>query len=352
MSLLIRFTRNQLLDQTAKRYQRFIQFSLLFILALFLVVACSQNNARNVSTTSNGDACQRVLHDLGETQICGQPQKVVAIGPHMLDILLSLGVQPAGYAEIEPFKSPVFDNPVKQIPYLGDHVKSKPLNIGRRGEPSLETLIKVKPDLILGENFGQEYYAEISQVAPTLLFRGSHKDQWQKSIEAISLALGRQQQANQAIAKYNQQLTATRKQLADVVTANPRLLLLASNDLKEYIDVRTGADYTGGILQDLGFQLVTPPNLATKAELNQISLEVLPRLNADSIIVLVWSANFPYDLDKVKQEWNQNQLVKDLPASRNQRVYFVDYHLWSNIRGAIAAEAILKQAENLLLNNS
>lgn len=350
--LNLQLARNQLLaHKTAKRYQRFIRFCLLLILPLFLVLACSQHNSRNVADTSTGDSCQRVLHDLGETKICGQPQKVVAIGPHMLDILLSLGVQPAGYAEIEPFKSPVFDNPVKQIPYLGDRVKSKPINIGRRGEPSLETLVKVKPDLILGENFGQEYYAKISQVAPTLLFRGSLKDQWQKSIEAIALALGRQQQADQAITKYNQQLTATRKQLADVVAANPRLLLLASNDLKEYIDVRTGADYTGGILQELGFQLVTPPGLDKEAELNQISLEVLPTLNADRIIVLVWSANFPYDLDKVKQEWNQNQLARDLPASRNKRVYFVDYHLWSNIRGAIAAEAILKQAQ-ILINNS
>lgn len=349
--LNLQLARNQLLAHTAKRYQRFIRFGLLLILPLFLVVACSQNNVRNVADISNGDSCQRVLHDLGETKICGQPQKVVAIGPHMLDILLSLGVQPVGYAEIEPFKSAVFDNPVKQIPYLGDRVKSKPINIGRRGEPSLETLVKVKPDLILGENFGQEYYAEISQVAPTLLFRGSLKDQWQKSIETIAQALGRQQQANQAIARYNQQLTATRKQLANVVAANPRLLLLASNDLKEYIDVRTGADYTGGILQELGFQLVTPPNLDKEAELKQISLEVLPTLNADSIIVLVWSANFPYDLDKVKQEWNQNQLARDLPASRNGRVYFVDYHLWSNIRGAIAAEAILKQAQ-MLMDNS
>lgn len=217
--------------------------------------------------------------------------------------------------------------------------------------PSLETLLKVKPDLILGENFGQEYYAKIAQIAPTLLFRGSLKDQWQGSLQAIAQALGREEQADQVITKYNQQLIATRKQLAPVVAAHPPLLLLASNDLKESIDLRTGADYTGGLLQDLGFQIVTPPGLDKTAAAKQISLEVLPTLNADSIIVLVWSADFPYDLDKVKQEWSQNGLAQTLPASRNGRVYFVGYHLWSNIRGAIASELILKQAQNLLIDN-
>jgi len=40
-----------------------------------------------------------------------------------------------------------------------------------------------------------------------------------------------------------------------------------------------------------------------------------------------------------------------MQASREQRVYFVDYNLWSNIRGLIAAKLILKQAQNLLKNS-
>lgn len=325
-----------------KKYQRFWRFLLLLILPVFLVVACSHQ-----TTTTSSASCQQIKHDLGETKICGQPQKVVAIGPHMLDILLSLGVQPVGYAEAEPFRQPVFDNPAQQIPYLGAQVTSHPVNIGRRGEPSLEALLQVTPDLVLGENFGQEYYAKLAQVVPTLLFRGSGKEQWQGSLKTVAQALGKEEQAKQVIAKYNQQLSNTRQQLAPIVADHPRLLLLASNDLKEYLDVRTGADYTGGLLADLGFELVAPPGSEKAAEIKQISLEVLPTFNADSIVVLAWSANFPYDLDKVKQQWSQNSLAQTMPASRNGRVYFVDYHLWSNIRGAIASAKILHQAENL-----
>ncbi len=325
-----------------RKYQRFWRFLLLLILPVFLAIACSQQT----NTTISAD-CQQIRHDLGETKICGQPQKVVAIGPYMLDILLSLGVQPVGYAEAEPFKQPIFDNPAQQIPYLGKQVTSQPINIGRRGEPSLEAILQVKPDLILGENFGQEYYAKLAQVVPTLLFRGSGKEQWQGSLKAVAQALGKEEQALEVIANYEKQVSDTRKHLAATVAAYPRLLLLASNDLKEYIDVRAGADYTGGLLADLGFQLVAPLGLADKEEIKQISLEVLPEFKADSVIVLAWSANFPYDLDKVKQQWQQNSLAQTMSASQNGRVYFVDYHLWSNIRGAIAADKILKQAESL-----
>jgi hypothetical protein len=82
--LNLQLARNQLLaHKTAKRYQRFIRFCLLLILPLFLVLACSQNNARNVADTSNGDFCQRVLHDLGETKFVVNPGKLSRLAPYV-----------------------------------------------------------------------------------------------------------------------------------------------------------------------------------------------------------------------------------------------------------------------------
>ena len=334
------------------RSHHFLRFLVLAMLPIFLIFACSTNKVENVGNTSaTGSLCQIVKHDVGETKICGQPQKVVVIGPHMLDILLSLGMQPVGYAESEPFKGSQFDNPTKQIPYFGSRVTSKPANIGRRGEPSLEVLIKVKPDLILGENFGQEYYAKLSQVAPTLLFKGSLKDEWQRSMGAIAKALGREEQAQQVIAEHKQKIATARAKLASVVAAHPRVLLLGSNDLKEYIQVRSDAEYSAGLLKDLGFQLVLPPGVETTTDGKQLSLEVLPQLNADTIIVETWNNGFPpYDLEKVKREWSQTPITQTMQASRENRVYFVDYHLWSNIRGPISTELILDEVPKLLKN--
>ena len=139
---------------------RAITLLMLGMFTTLLIVACNGNapnrttsgDTANSTLSSNTSNCRIVKHDLGETQVCGQPQKIVALSPHLLDLLLSLDRQPAGYAEVFPFhKGKYFDNPSQQIPYLGDRVTSQPINLGNRDEPSLERLIELKPDLILGE---------------------------------------------------------------------------------------------------------------------------------------------------------------------------------------------------------
>lgn len=57
---------------------------------------------------------------MGETEICGQPQKVVLLGPCCLEQVLALGVQPAG--DHIALHQGDYDDPSEQIPDLGDRV--------------------------------------------------------------------------------------------------------------------------------------------------------------------------------------------------------------------------------------
>ncbi|BDA71331.1 hypothetical protein RIVM261_002240 [Rivularia sp. IAM M-261] len=66
---------------------------------------------------------------------------------------LALDVQPSAYADAYLFRLRQFNNHSQQIPYLGSFVTSQPINLGKRNNPSLETLTLLKPDLILGLNF-------------------------------------------------------------------------------------------------------------------------------------------------------------------------------------------------------
>jgi iron complex transport system substrate-binding protein len=153
---------------------------LLAILVCVAVVACNSNLSQSRNSQSNNSQtvdnissdCRVIQHEGGEVEICGQPQKVVALSPPLLDILLSLGVQPAGYAEVELLNQKVFDNPAQQIPFLGDRVTSQPINLGNRNNPSVETLLQLKPDLILGETFFLEANYELfSNIAPCIFGR-------------------------------------------------------------------------------------------------------------------------------------------------------------------------------------
>ena len=347
-----------------------VKLLMLGMFATLLIVACKGNapelaasaGKHRISSPANASECRIVKHDVGETKVCGQPQKIVALSPHLLDLLLSLNRQPAGYAEVFPFhKGKYFDDPSQQIPYLGDRVTSQPINLGNRNEPSLELLIQLKPDLILGEaGNNRDTYGLLSQIAPTLLWEDrTAKGKWQQSIRQLAQAVGDEKQAEAVIAAHNQRVAAARTQFASIAAAHPRLLLLGANRLSGNFTMVTRNGYLGELLESLGFQFVSAPGLENVAPTTSISLEVLPQLgNADIIFALGHDLSpnrqnlnsvLNSQTSAIKQDWKENAIAQTLKASQQGRVYFVTYYLWNGLNGPIGAELILNQLRQLLL---
>lgn len=324
--------------------------SLLLLLTPLLLLACNRPLPEQTPARpgNSGADCRLVPHDNGETRICGQPQQPVALDPHSLDLFLALEAQPIGYAEeararIGPM---VLGAPMEQIKYLGQRLTSPPVNIGSRTEPSLEIITRLKPDLIIGENFNQLSYTRLSQIAPTLLLSGSARDAWQHNLKRLGQALGREEQAQQVIEQHRQRLAATK---ADLQLTGPeaRVLLLGFSGLSE-IEIFTGDSYPGGLLQDLGFELILPPELEASDNYRSISLETLPFLDAPQIIVMASGTN---TVENARAQWQQHPILRSLAANQANRVYFADYQLWNRIRGPIAAELVIEQVRKWFLNS-
>jgi iron complex transport system substrate-binding protein len=323
---------------------RYLKGFVLGILVCWLMSSCgdvSQSPQSDLPST----ACQVIQHDVGETTLCSRPQRIAVLGPHMLDILLALGEQPTGFAE---FSAENVGEPVTKIPVLGDRVTSRPVSLGLRNTPSLEAIVQLKPDLIIGEAFIRRFYDPLSKIAPTLLFAGSRKDEWQQGLQGVAKALGQEEKAKQIIESYQHKLAATRETLAPLVATHPKLLLAIAATLPQSFGVSDEHDFTGGIFDELGFQLVVP---TTDKQLQyDLSLEVLPSLDPDIIVNLVSDHLRDDATTHIQQVWSKNAITRSMRATQSDRVYFVDYYLWgSNIRGPIAANLILDQLPALLL---
>jgi len=353
--------------------RRILKLLTLGLGAALLVVACSPSDSQisdRATANLNGTNCRMVEHDVGETQVCGQPKQIVALGPHILDLLLSLDMQPAGYAEVFPFHGgDSFNNPSAQIPYLGNRVTTQPVNLGDRSNPSLESLTRLQPDLILGEAGGlRQNYDMLSKIAPTLLWeKRTAKGKWQENLRQLAAAIGQEDRAEAVIAEYNQQIAAARDQLAPVVAKYPQVLLLGANQL---VDIRVVNDssYLGEVLEGVGFELVSPP-AQNKSELTTaISLETLPQLNdADLIFILGYETSVRDQQQKatnavlnrvidqqtaaIQQEWQNNAIAQSLKASQEDRVFFVTYYLWNGLNGPLGAQLILDELRQLLLSS-
>ncbi|NET39343.1 MAG: iron-siderophore ABC transporter substrate-binding protein [Cyanothece sp. SIO1E1] len=328
------------------------------ILTSLFTVACGGQTTDTLTTDqiqTNGlvmtvESCQTISHDLGDTQVCGQPQKLIALAPNILELLLALEIQPIGYADYFALPDRVFDQPAKQILYLGDRITSQPSNVGTWGNPSLEAIVKLKPDLILtSDPNSQNEYALLSQIAPTLVFNYTVDDDWQRQLRTIANATGLTEQAEQVIAAHKQKLTEMGKTLQPIAQSYPKVLLLASSGIGQNLGVEGGDSHCGGILQDLGFQMVLPPSLAQQQRGGVISLEILPQLDADLILMTAWNDNVPnpgenpaeHQITPVKQQWQNNPIAQSLEASKAGRVYFDSTYLCRALPGPIGTEIFL-----------
>lgn len=345
-----------------RQWQNWLKRLLLALVAMGLVAACQRSTISNSPVNSSSTAgaavstasCRVVTHQMGEMQICGQPQRVAALSPHILDSMLALGVQPIAYAEVTALNLEKFDNPSQQIPYLGSRVTTQPVNVGDRDNPSLEVLKLVKPDLILAESWtAQEEYHLLNQIAPTLLFSDIKENEqiWTHDIQPIAKALDREREAEQLLATHAQRVAEVRTQLQPVVAAYPNVLLVAMNTFMN--DVAIAADSTAGrLLEEVGFHLVFPQSVAAgETRWLQTSLEQLPLLKADIVMVIAWDMSNPYNpKEQLKHKWDETPILKTIPAAQAGRIFFVDYQLWGSVtRGPITDELILKQLPEFLL---
>ena len=307
----------------------------------------------NRPTSASSESCRLVKHEMGETKVCGQPQKVAALSPHILDSMLALGVQPAAYAESVNLNIQTYDNPTEQIPYLGQWVTTQPIGLGDRKSPSLERLAQLQPDLILGEEWNnKDEYSLLTQIAPTLLFsdtkNSNELQSWQQDIQGIAKALGKQAQVEELLAAYDEQIAQAREALQPVLQAYPRIFLISSNFTT---NLESQPESTAGkLLQEIGFEIVQPSGIRGRAE---ISWEILSQVETDMIIVLSWSDKSFYHPENIlRDKWAKNPLLNSMPVSQQGRVFFVDYQLWGGVtRGPLTDQLILEALPDLLLSS-
>lgn len=288
------------------------------------------------------------------------------LGGHSLDLLLSLGEQPAGCSAAMPLNTgAVLEQPEQQIPYLGQFVTTQPVNVGDRRQPSLEVIAQLQPDLIVGEaGSNGEVYGLLSQIAPTLLWDiRTNRGQWRQNLKALALALGYEAKAEAALAELQQDIAETRDKLQPVVSDAPKALMLGANRLTSgNIFAITSQSYLGELMEDLGFEMIAP---ATGENFAPLSLEALPEFDeADHIFVLGYSMGDesgqpPDNPDEllqqqtsgIKADWQENAIAQSLSATKADRVYFGTYLLWNGLNGPIGTQLVLQEIEQLLVDN-
>lgn len=150
------------------------------------VALCLSLLASFGAAARSGGFPREVAHAFGTTQITAAPSRIVTIGWSSEDMLLALGIIPAGMTRYSLFQSGI-------LPWAEQRLgSSKPALLSSALD--FEAVAALHPDLIIGVYSGIDAHSfqRLSMIAPTIVYRsGPWQADWTEQAEIIGETLGR-----------------------------------------------------------------------------------------------------------------------------------------------------------------
>ncbi|NRD75335.1 iron-siderophore ABC transporter substrate-binding protein [Shewanella sp. VB17] len=211
--------------------------------------------------------------------------RVVALNWSAAEMLLSLGVEPIGVTEAKGYRKWQTNHP--ELP-------SSVVEVGRRQEPNLTAIAKLKPDLIIGYDFRhQGLYPMLSRIAPTLLYQQfpnidqddfRYFDYSQVVFKQLAVATRQQEKAAQLLFTMKQGLSDLRKQLIDAGLENSSVTYGKFVGMGYGLRIFSKRSLAGSVAQQLGLNYRWHSRLPGK-DFVHLQLEQLPELDDTHLLL-------------------------------------------------------------------
>ncbi len=183
--------------------------------AVAALAACGTTDEPAAETTSGTAAggAVSITDDRGETVELDAPAtRVVSLEWMQTEMLTSLGVTPVGAADVEGYTSWVGT----VVPLEGE-----PEDVGTRGEPSVEAVAGLEPDLIIGvtSSIPEGALEQFERIAPVALFDGADASDplgyVEDTFRSVATLVGAEDEAEQVITDSEARIADNAQQIAD-----------------------------------------------------------------------------------------------------------------------------------------
>ncbi|TVQ22996.1 MAG: iron-siderophore ABC transporter substrate-binding protein [Leptolyngbya sp. DLM2.Bin15] len=313
------------------------------LVVVILGSACTPNASTQMDGAIASADCRVIRHARGETCVPHTPQRIVVLGG--LDDALSLGIKPIG--------SDGLNAEGIHLSGLLDGIE----DVGGNDAPSIEKILALKPDLIIGGDYVVADYGILSKIAPTVLIPFEHSGQWKDFFMHVAEALDKTTEAERVMGDYYARLDEFQAQMGGrAADMNISIVRVYPTHVNLYLK----DSFCGTVVADAG--LSRPPSqdlTASEASVlfsnniqYTISREKLS--DADGDAIFLWTYGFQDDVAQQAQT-QKDKLVADplwstLTAVQNGRVYEVPSYWIGD--GPIAANAILDDLFKYLVEDS
>jgi len=288
----------------------------------------AEQTAKLGTDAKPGQFPRTITQAMGKTEIKSKPKRVVVLDVGELDNVVSLGIEPVGYAPSEGDQA---------LPGYLKKEAGNPKNVGTINNLNLEAINALHPDLILGSKLRAEpLYDELKQIAPTV-FSIRPGFTWKENYRLNAAALDRTAAAERELDAYE---AKARKLGEDIGPKKPTVTMLRF--MPEFTRLYAKASFIGTILQDVG--LPRPKNQQVEDLATEIGPERINEADADWIFTGVYG-----DAKATKRDQAEsNPLWKKLKAVKAGHAENVPDETWYLGLGVTAADRVLDDLRGYL----
>ena len=312
------------------------KINLLYLLAILAIISglllyylpdmTSGHNAES-NQTSQTFKEKTIVHDFGTTELKKAPKRIVILDNLYGEILDPLDITPVG-ATTGQADSQEFSTLFKK-----QYKDAKVVSVGWQGNPDLDKIAELKPDLILMTGEQEDLYDELSEIAPTVGYQINTDENW--DYHETSLKVAEIFDKRDEMKKDLDRLDAREAVFAENVKAkfgDQKLLYLrvTDNDIRYY-----AYGHFGYLYDTYHFNRVETFNPDDMFQV--IDPDKLKDINPDLLIVQADSQEL------LDNKLKNNPVWSSLKAVQNNKVIYADYSTYMLGFGIVSQEAIMKQ---------
>jgi iron complex transport system substrate-binding protein len=289
-------------------------------------------------TSSSGET-RRVEHFAGTTEVPAEPERVVALGGIYLANLISLGITPVAAGDDTEAQLGDVEELLPEDLEIGEIER-----IGDPYEPNIEAIAATEPDLIVGDEFHEEVYDQLSGIAPTVLVEYISNGGWRERFPDVAEAVGRANRIEEAEAGYEETIRNLPGEVRNSTVAFIR------PDVGQFRIDSLPSAFPGSVAEDAGIPTLEVPEgvgeLDEGSGFVTVSDELLDVVAAADLIVVPDFRSLGEDSDSVSR-FERNPLWERLPAVRERKVLQIPGLVY-NGGNHYAAEALLREIEDAI----
>ena len=269
-------------------------------------------NKNNVTPNTNvaAESTMTITHDLGETTVEKNPERVVVFDIPTLDTMEVLGIDN------------VVGVPTSTYPEnLSKYESDEYAKVGTVKEVDLEAIKSADPDLIIIGGRQADYYDQLSEIAPTISVSKENTDyvgSVTENINTIAELFEVEDKASEELAKVKERLN----EVKELVNGKEALTVMVNEGNSS---VYSENSRYALLYQGLGFK-TADETIEDSTHGQTVTFEYLAEQNPEYLVVLDRGA--ATGGESTAETVLDNDIVKSTDAYKNGKIIYLDAYTW------------------------